>query len=101
LFVACCDLDESPEAIAGYTRSGVVLSNVISHLMLACVFALVTANVAYRRVSQAEILAVLLTVAYVLPYFVGFLYMRHMVPIYGLMALTAAVQLTRLDTLQR
>ena len=101
LFVACCDVDESPEAIAGYTRRGIVLSNVISHLTLACVFALLAANVVHRRVSEAEILAVLLTVAYVLPYFVGFLYMRHMVPIYGLMALTAAVQLTRLDTLQR
>jgi hypothetical protein len=43
-------------------------------------------------------LAALLTIAYVLPYFAGFLYMRHMAPIYGLMALTAAVQLTRWPT---
>jgi hypothetical protein len=56
------------------------------------------ANVRRRQVSQAEILTVLITIAYLLPYFVGFLYMRHMAPIYGLMALTAAVQLTRWHT---
>jgi hypothetical protein len=62
---------------------------------LASVFLVVIVNVRRRQVSQAEILAVLVTVAYVLPYFAGFLYMRHMAPIYGVMALTAAVQLTR------
>jgi hypothetical protein len=95
LFVACCDVKESPEATAGHTRATVVLSNVISHLTLGCVLLVAILNMVRRQVSQAEILAALLTIAYVLPYFAGFLYMRHMVPIYGLMALTAAVQLTR------
>jgi hypothetical protein len=65
---------------------------------LASVFLLVIANVLRRQVSQAEILAVLLTFAYLLPYFAGFLYMRHMVPIYGVMNLTLAVQLARWHT---
>jgi hypothetical protein len=98
LFVACCDVKESPEATAGHTRATVVLSNVISHLTLACVLLVAIVNVVRRQISQAEILAALLTIAYVLPYFAGFLYMRHMAPIYGLMALTAAVQLTRWPT---
>jgi len=95
LAVACCDVKESPEATAGTTRGGVILSNVVNHLALASVFILVIVNAVRRRVSLAEILAVLLTIAYVLPYFAGFLYMRHMVPIYGLVALTAGVQLAR------
>jgi hypothetical protein len=98
LFVACCDVKESPEATAGHTRGTVVLSNVISHLTLACVLLVAIVNVVRRQISHAEILAALLTIAYVLPYFAGFLYMRHMAPIYGLMALTAAVQLTRWPT---
>jgi hypothetical protein len=96
LFVACCDVKESPEETAGRTRGVVILSNAISHLALACVFVVAIVNLVRRQVSQAEILAVWLTIAYLLPYFGGFLYMRHMVPIYGLMGLTAAVQLTRL-----
>jgi hypothetical protein len=96
LFVACCDVKESPEKTEGHTRIAIVLSNLVSHLTLACVFLLVIANVLRRQVSQAEILAVLFTFAYLLPYFAGFLYMRHMVPIYGVMNLTLAVQLTSL-----
>jgi hypothetical protein len=96
LFVACCDLKESPEKDRGHTRVGIITSGLVNHLALASVFLLVIANVRRRQASQAEILAVLLTAAYLLPYFAGFLYMRHMAPIYGVVALTAAVQLTRL-----
>jgi hypothetical protein len=98
LFIACCDLKESPEMNEGHTRGGIILSGVVNHLALACVLVVMIANVRRRQVSQAEILTVLITIAYLLPYFVGFLYMRHMAPIYGLMALTAAVQLTRWHT---
>jgi hypothetical protein len=95
LFVACCDVRESPEKTKGHTRRSVVLSNTVSHLTLAGVFVFVVINALRRQLSQAEILAALLTTAYLLPYFLAFLYMRHMVPIYGVIALTAAVQLTR------
>jgi hypothetical protein len=98
LFVACCDVKESPEMTAGHTRVSVILSNLVSHITLACVLVFAIINVLRRQVSRAEILAILLTIAYVLPYFAGFLYMRHMVPIYGMMALVAAVQLTRWHT---
>ena len=98
LFVACCDLKESPEKNEGHTRGGIIVSGVVNHLALASVFVLTIVNVRRGRVSQAEILMVLITIAYLLPYFAGFLYMRHMAPIYGLTALTAAVQLTRWHT---
>jgi|HubBroStandDraft_1064217.scaffolds.fasta_scaffold00802_4 hypothetical protein len=98
LYVACCDLGESPEATVGHTRVGIILSNGINHLSLACVLVVVLVNAVRRRVSDAEILAILLAFAYVLPYFAGFLYMRHMVPVYGLMALTASVQVSRWNT---
>jgi hypothetical protein len=98
LFVACCDVKESPEKTKGHTRIAVILNNVVSHLTLACVFALGIANVLRHRVSHAETLAVLLTFSYLLPYFAGFVYMRHMVPIYGVLNLTLAIQLTRWRT---
>jgi hypothetical protein len=95
LYVACCDLGEAPQLSPDRPRLGVVISNIVNHLTLACVVAFALVNIARRRVGDAEILAVVLSVSYVLPYFAGFLYGRHMVPIYGLMALTAAVQLSR------
>jgi uncharacterized membrane protein YwzB len=91
-------LKESPEKNEGHTRGGIIVSGVVNHLALASVFVLIIVNVRRGRVSQAEILMVLITIAYLLPYFAGFLYMRHMAPIYGLTALTAAVQLTRWHT---
>jgi hypothetical protein len=98
VFVACCDAKESPEKTEGHTRIAIVLSNVVSHATLACVFLLATVNLLRRRVSQAEVLAVLFTCAYLLPYFAGFLYMRHMVPIYGVMNVVLAIQLARWRT---
>ena len=95
LFVACCDVKESPEETVGRTRGLVILSNLVSHLMLACVFLLAIVNFVHRQASQAEILVVCLAIAYVVPYFAAFLYMRHMVPIYGVMAVTAGIQLAR------
>jgi hypothetical protein len=94
LFVACCDLKQSPEFSPGHTRKAVILGNVVNHLTLLCVFVVAVINLIRRQASGAEILAVVLTAVYVLPYFAGFLYARHMVPVYGLAALTAAVQLT-------
>jgi len=98
LFIVCCDLGESPEATPGRVRRSVIMSNVINHLLLNSVFVMILANVARRKASEAEILAALLAFTYVLPYFGGFLYMRHMVPIYGLMTFVAAVQLTQMHT---
>jgi hypothetical protein len=93
LFVACCDLGEAPQMTPGHTRGLVVLSNVVNHLTLACVFVFAIIGVIHRKVSEAEILALIMAFFFVFPYVAGFLYSRHMVPIYGVMALTAAVQL--------
>jgi hypothetical protein len=48
-----------------------------------------------RQVSEAEVLALTMLVFFLFSYIAGFLYSRHMVPMYGVMALTVAVQLTR------
>lgn len=95
LFVACCDLGEAPQATPGHTRGLVVLSNVTSHLTVACVFVFAIIGVKRHKVSEAEILALIMALFFVFPYLAGFLYSRHMVPIYGVIALTAAVQLKR------
>jgi hypothetical protein len=95
LFVACCDLGEAPQMTPGHTRGLVVASNVVNHLTLACVFVFAIIGVIRRKAGEAEILAVIMALVIVFPYITGFLYSRHMVPVYGLMALTAAVQLTR------
>ena len=95
LFVACCDLGEAPQMTPGHTRGLVVLSNVVNHLTLACVFVFAVIGIIRHKVSEAEILALIMAIFFVLPYLAGFLYSRHMVPIYGVMALTAAVQLKR------
>ena len=95
LYVACCDLGEAPEMTPGHIRGLVVISNVVNHLTLACVFAFALIGVIRREVSEAELLALIMGFFFVFPYLAGFLYSRHMVPIYGVMALTAAIQLTR------
>ena len=98
LFVACCDLGESPKIKAGPTRVGIIMSNAVSHIMVAFVVIAVAVNVFRRQVSEAEIVAVLLMCAYLLPYFAGFLYMRHLTPIYGVMVLASAIQLVNWQT---
>jgi hypothetical protein len=95
LFVACCDLGEAPQMTPGHTRGLVVLSNMVNHLTLACVFVFAVVGIIRRKASEAEILALIMALFFVFPYLAGFLYSRHMVPIYGVMALTAAVQLKR------
>lgn len=98
LYVACCNLGEAPAAVAGHTRALVIVSNIFNHLTLACVFLFAIVGVVRRKVSEAEILALIMVVFFVAPYIAGFLYSRHMVPVYGLMALTAAIQLTRWES---
>jgi len=95
LFVACCDLKEAPEMIPGHTRRLVVISNLVNHLTLACVVICALTGVIRRQVSEAEVLALTMLVFFLFSYIAGFLYSRHMVPMYGVMALTVAVQLTR------
>ena len=79
----------------GHTRRLVVMSNLVNHLTLACVVIFALTGVIRRQVSEAEVLALIMLVFFLFSYIAGFLYSRHMVPMYGVMALTAAVQLTR------
>lgn len=95
LVVACCDLGESPERAAGRPRPVVMWSNLVSHVTLGCVVVIALMNLRRRRISEAEALALLLAIAIVVPYLGGFLYMRHLIPIYFLMTLTLAVQSSR------
>ncbi len=92
LWVACCDFGEAPQTIVGHTRKSVIVSNAVNHVLLACVFAVALWNIGHRNSKDAEQLIIVLTLAYLLPYFGGFLYMRHMVPVYGLGALVFTIQ---------
>ena len=94
LWVACCDLRESPEHTPGHTRPMVMMSNGVNHLLFDIVALLACVHILRRRGSQAEWLFLLLVSAYLAPYFTGFLYMRHMVPLYGLAAILLALQLS-------
>lgn len=83
-FVFCCDVGEAPQHTPGMNRWRIVLSNVVDHLLLGGVILFTLADVFNRRTSSPQRLFLLLLVAYLLPYFAGFLYMRHMVPLYFL-----------------
>jgi hypothetical protein len=93
LFVACCDLKESPERTPGHTRIMVIVSSLFNHLVLDAVLLYAIRNALQGNLSDAEMLLILFCVAYLTPYFAGFLYMRHMVPIYGLAAFTGSIQI--------
>ncbi len=96
LFVACCDLKETPEFLGGHDRKSIEVSNLMSHLLFATVLMMMLYNATRRKIQPAEILFCLSTVAYLVPYVAGFLYMRHMVPLYFLAAITFAIQLNAL-----
>ena len=95
LDVACCYLLEAPEAIPGHERPAVVASNLIDHLLMATMLAIAAYNLWRRKISSAEVLAILFVVTYMPAYIVAHLWARHMVPLYGLAALTLAIQLGR------
>jgi hypothetical protein len=92
-FVACCDIKEAPELIQGHDRRAIEISNLVSHLMLGIVLIMAIKNIVERKISKVEILFCLLLAAYLLPYAVGFLYMRHMVPTYWMACCVLAIQL--------
>ncbi len=92
LWVACCDLFESPEKIPGKIRPLVVVSNLVDHLSMAVSLLWMGLRLRRRRLVSAEVLFLLLNAAYLTPYLGGFLYMRHMVPLYSLAAMVLAIQ---------
>jgi hypothetical protein len=93
LYVACCDMGEAPLPDSGVTRKSVVLSDAVNHIAALCALAGVLLSVRRRRVTDAEIMAMIMVGTYLVPYLAGFLYSRHMVPLYGIVAFTLAVQI--------
>jgi len=91
-YVVCCDVKEAPEKIPGHTRPMVFVSSLINHLSVAICLLWMAVRAWKRQLTSAEVLALLMMTAYIAPYMVGFIYMRHMVPIYCLVALVLAVQ---------
>jgi hypothetical protein len=98
LYVACCDLKDAPERVPGHTRPLAVLSNLVDHLAVAVCLAWMGVSVRQRRISSAEVLVLLLIAAYMVAYVAGWLYMRHLVPVYSLIAMTLAIQSTGRQT---
>jgi hypothetical protein len=93
IYVICCDLRESPERVQGQTRLLVAASNLLDHLLVSFCIVLMGIRLWKKRLGRAEILALVLISAYLPPYLAGWVYMRHMVPIYGLFALVLAIML--------
>ena len=94
LYVACCDLKEAPERTPGRTRPLVVISNLINHLAVIICVVWMAMRLRAGMTSRAEVLVLLLILAYMVPYLAGWVYMRHMVPIYSLIAMVLAIQST-------
>jgi hypothetical protein len=94
LDVACCYLPDAPEFVPGQIRPAVVVSNLIDHLLFAAMLAVAAYNLWRRRISRAEVLAILFVVTFLPPYLVAHLWARQMVPLYGVVALTLAIQLS-------
>jgi hypothetical protein len=102
LYVACCDLLEAPEKVPGHTRPLVLASNLVNHLLVAICLVWMVIRAWKHVFTRAELLASLMMLAYLVPYAVGWIYMRHMVPIYSLVALVLAVQFSsRLTTAEQ
>lgn len=98
LYVICCDLKESPERVEGKTRPLVAASNLVNHLLVAVCIVLMGIHALKRRFGRAEMLAVVLIAAYLSPYMAGWVYMRHMVPIYSLLSMVLAIMLTAIHS---
>ena len=98
-YVACCDLKDAPERVPGHTRPLAVLSNLIDHVAVAVCLVWMLLRARKRALSRAEVLVLLLIGAYMVPYVAGWVYMRHMVPIYSLIAMVLAIQSTGRQTL--
>jgi hypothetical protein len=101
LYVICCDLRESPERVQGRTRPLVAASNLMNHLVMAGSIVLMGRRAWKRSMGRAEMLSIVLIAAYFPPYFAGWVYMRHLVPIYSLMSMVLAIMLTKSQSLQR
>lgn len=96
--VLCCDLRGSP-----VFRSGDVLSiesNAVNHLLLWTSVAFALSGIVKRRPQPSDALTLLLTVAYLAPYFLGFLYTRHLVPLHCLAAFAIAVHLGKVPEMK-
>ena len=100
LYVACCDLKDAPEWIPGHTRPLALLSNLVDHLAVAICLVWMGVRARQCRISRAEVLGLLLIAAYMVPYVAGWIYMRHMVPVYSLIAMVLAIQSTGRRTLE-
>jgi hypothetical protein len=98
--VASCDPKDAPEWIPGHTRPLALLSNLVDHLAVAICLVWMGVRVRQRRISSAEVLGLLLIAAYMVPYVAGWIYMRHMVPVYSLIAMVLAIQSTGRRTLE-
>jgi len=101
LYVICCDLRESPERVQGRTRPLVAASNLMNHLVMAGSIVLMGRRAWKRSMGRAEMLSIVLIAAYFPPYFAGWVYMRHLVPIYCLMSMVLGIMLTKSQSVQR
>jgi hypothetical protein len=82
-----------PNVIIGKDRMMVMLSNLIDHLIFAIFLLLTVVDASKGRLREYSVLALVLGGAYLTPYLAGFLYQRHLVPLFGIVILALSLRL--------
>lgn len=83
-----------PNFVLQKDRKTVMLSNAIDHLIFAGFIVLAAMDLRKRRLREYTALALVLGAAYLTPYFAGFLYQRHLVPLFGMVILALSLRLS-------
>ena len=84
---------EFPKVIIGKDRMTVMLSNLIDHLIFAGFLVFAAVDLWKRKLREYTVVALALGGAYLAPYFLGFLYQRHLVPLFGMVILALGLRL--------
>ena len=91
------EVRESPGPVHGKDRITVMLSNAIDHLLFAVFLAFAGFDLWRRKVAEYTLLALVIVAAYLTPYFAGFLYQRHLVPLFGVVGIALCLRLMRIS----
>jgi len=88
------EVRESPGPTHGKDRVIVMLSNAVDHLAFALFLGFALFDLWRGKLAEHTILALAVAAAYLTPYFVGFLYQRHLVPLFGVVLIALCLRLS-------
>jgi len=89
------EIRESPGPVRGKDRITVMISNAIDHILFALFLGFAVLDLWKGRLAEYTVLALVITVTYLTPYFAGFLYQRHLVPLFGVVVIALCLRLMR------